>query len=123
MKAPLQTKKKIMKHCFLCGKKTGLATSFECRHVSLEKLRGFLCGDSAWGLCRIKQCLSGHLEYQDDVLVSTLTNWPEREIAHQFPKGISRDCTVIEPGHLSQLVCLSVVWKSPSRFYFKFNQV
>ncbi|XP_075839173.1 AN1-type zinc finger protein 4 isoform X5 [Microtus pennsylvanicus] len=31
VKAPLQTKKKIMKHCFLCGKKTGLATSFECR--------------------------------------------------------------------------------------------
>ncbi|NXV78318.1 ZFAN4 protein, partial [Atlantisia rogersi] len=24
-------KKKIAKHCFLCGKKTGLATSFECR--------------------------------------------------------------------------------------------
>ncbi|XP_051011107.1 AN1-type zinc finger protein 4 isoform X1 [Acomys russatus] len=31
VKAPLQSKKKIMKHCFLCGKKTGLATSFECR--------------------------------------------------------------------------------------------
>ncbi|XP_028609391.1 AN1-type zinc finger protein 4 [Grammomys surdaster] len=31
VKAPLQTKKKITKHCFLCGKKTGLATSFECR--------------------------------------------------------------------------------------------
>ncbi|KAL6082987.1 hypothetical protein STEG23_028239, partial [Scotinomys teguina] len=30
VKAPLQTKKKITKHCFLCGKKTGLATSFEC---------------------------------------------------------------------------------------------
>nr|XP_044993114.1 AN1-type zinc finger protein 4 [Jaculus jaculus] len=31
VKTPLQTKKKITKHCFLCGKKTGLATSFECR--------------------------------------------------------------------------------------------
>ncbi|XP_005411863.1 PREDICTED: AN1-type zinc finger protein 4 isoform X2 [Chinchilla lanigera] len=32
MKAPLQTKKKTTtKHCFLCGKKTGLATSYECR--------------------------------------------------------------------------------------------
>ncbi|XP_051059610.1 AN1-type zinc finger protein 4 isoform X5 [Phodopus roborovskii] len=31
VKAPLQAKKKITKHCFLCGKKTGLATSFECR--------------------------------------------------------------------------------------------
>ncbi|XP_032693436.1 AN1-type zinc finger protein 4 isoform X2 [Lontra canadensis] len=29
--APIQTKKKATKHCFLCGKKTGLATSFECR--------------------------------------------------------------------------------------------
>ncbi|XP_022355450.1 AN1-type zinc finger protein 4 isoform X2 [Enhydra lutris kenyoni] len=29
--APIQTKKKAMKHCFLCGKKTGLATSYECR--------------------------------------------------------------------------------------------
>ncbi|KAM6265722.1 AN1-type zinc finger protein 4 isoform 1-T2 [Porphyrio hochstetteri] len=27
----IQAKKKITKHCFLCGKKTGLATSFECR--------------------------------------------------------------------------------------------
>lgn len=33
VKAPLQTKKKVTKHCFLCGKKTGLATSFECRQV------------------------------------------------------------------------------------------
>lgn len=32
VKAPLQTKKKAAaKHCFLCGKKTGLATSYECR--------------------------------------------------------------------------------------------
>ncbi|KAM6156456.1 AN1-type zinc finger protein 4 [Erethizon dorsatum] len=32
VKAPLQTKKKATtKHCFLCGKKTGLATSYECR--------------------------------------------------------------------------------------------
>ncbi|XP_045884051.1 AN1-type zinc finger protein 4 isoform X2 [Meles meles] len=29
--APIQTKKKSTKHCFLCGKKTGLATSYECR--------------------------------------------------------------------------------------------
>ncbi|XP_032868630.1 AN1-type zinc finger protein 4 isoform X1 [Amblyraja radiata] len=29
--APTQTKKKNAKHCFLCGKKTGLATSYECR--------------------------------------------------------------------------------------------
>ncbi|KAM9285494.1 AN1-type zinc finger protein 4 isoform 1-T1 [Morus bassanus] len=27
----IQVKKKITKHCFLCGKKTGLATSYECR--------------------------------------------------------------------------------------------
>ncbi|XP_037256813.1 AN1-type zinc finger protein 4 isoform X2 [Falco biarmicus] len=27
----VQAKKKIAKHCFLCGKKTGLATSYECR--------------------------------------------------------------------------------------------
>nr|XP_025140723.1 AN1-type zinc finger protein 4 isoform X2 [Bubalus bubalis] len=31
VKAPVQTKKKAAKHCFLCGKKTGLATSYECR--------------------------------------------------------------------------------------------
>ncbi|XP_045139614.1 AN1-type zinc finger protein 4 isoform X4 [Echinops telfairi] len=31
VKAPIQTKKKPGKHCFLCGKKTGLATSYECR--------------------------------------------------------------------------------------------
>lgn len=31
VKAPIQTKKKTAKHCFLCGKKTGLATSYECR--------------------------------------------------------------------------------------------
>uniref|UniRef100_UPI00398EC2C5 AN1-type zinc finger protein 4 isoform X1 n=1 Tax=Pristiophorus japonicus TaxID=55135 RepID=UPI00398EC2C5 len=31
VKAPNQTKKKNAKHCFLCGKKTGLATSYECR--------------------------------------------------------------------------------------------
>ncbi|MBN3285531.1 ZFAN4 protein, partial [Polyodon spathula] len=31
MKAPIQTKKKNSKHCFLCRKKTGLATSYECR--------------------------------------------------------------------------------------------
>ncbi|XP_010620795.1 AN1-type zinc finger protein 4 isoform X2 [Fukomys damarensis] len=32
VKAPLQAKKKTTaKHCFLCGKKTGLATSYECR--------------------------------------------------------------------------------------------
>ncbi|CAM4580751.1 unnamed protein product [Lepidochelys olivacea] len=27
----MQTKKRTTKHCFLCGKKTGLATSYECR--------------------------------------------------------------------------------------------
>uniref|UniRef100_A0A1A8RG71 Zinc finger, AN1-type domain 4 n=1 Tax=Nothobranchius rachovii TaxID=451742 RepID=A0A1A8RG71_9TELE len=31
VKAPVGTKKKSSKHCFLCGKKTGLATSYECR--------------------------------------------------------------------------------------------
>ncbi|XP_055281206.1 AN1-type zinc finger protein 4 isoform X2 [Moschus berezovskii] len=31
VKAPIQTKKKTTKHCFLCGKKTGLSTSYECR--------------------------------------------------------------------------------------------
>lgn len=31
VKAPAGTKKKGSKHCFLCGKKTGLATSYECR--------------------------------------------------------------------------------------------
>uniref|UniRef100_A0A8I3PMW6 Zinc finger AN1-type containing 4 n=1 Tax=Canis lupus familiaris TaxID=9615 RepID=A0A8I3PMW6_CANLF len=48
VKAPIQTKKKAAKHCFLCGKKTGLATSYECRQVGwLEKLRCSLCGDPA----------------------------------------------------------------------------
>ncbi|XP_052428113.1 AN1-type zinc finger protein 4-like [Carassius gibelio] len=31
VKVPSGTKKKSSKHCFLCGKKTGLATSYECR--------------------------------------------------------------------------------------------
>ncbi|KTG33003.1 hypothetical protein cypCar_00022735, partial [Cyprinus carpio] len=31
VKIPSGTKKKSSKHCFLCGKKTGLATSYECR--------------------------------------------------------------------------------------------
>ncbi|XP_062319297.1 AN1-type zinc finger protein 4 [Osmerus eperlanus] len=31
VKAPLCGKKKNFKHCFLCGKKTGLANSYECR--------------------------------------------------------------------------------------------
>ncbi|XP_051507265.1 AN1-type zinc finger protein 4-like isoform X2 [Myxocyprinus asiaticus] len=31
MKVPTGTKKKSSKHCFQCGKKTGLATSYECR--------------------------------------------------------------------------------------------
>ncbi|KAJ8418245.1 hypothetical protein AAFF_G00139540 [Aldrovandia affinis] len=31
VKACAGSKKKASKHCFLCGKKTGLATSFECR--------------------------------------------------------------------------------------------
>ncbi|KAM8858372.1 AN1-type zinc finger protein 4 isoform 2-T4 [Spinachia spinachia] len=31
VKAPAASKKKSSKHCFLCGKKTGLATSYECR--------------------------------------------------------------------------------------------
>ncbi|XP_047207415.1 AN1-type zinc finger protein 4 isoform X2 [Girardinichthys multiradiatus] len=31
VKAPTGTKKKSSKHCFRCGKKTGLATSYECR--------------------------------------------------------------------------------------------
>ncbi|XP_029608172.1 AN1-type zinc finger protein 4 [Salmo trutta] len=31
VKVPLANKKKKSKHCFLCGKKTGLATSYECR--------------------------------------------------------------------------------------------
>nr|XP_046190554.1 AN1-type zinc finger protein 4-like [Oncorhynchus gorbuscha]XP_046190555.1 AN1-type zinc finger protein 4-like [Oncorhynchus gorbuscha]XP_046190556.1 AN1-type zinc finger protein 4-like [Oncorhynchus gorbuscha]XP_046190557.1 AN1-type zinc finger protein 4-like [Oncorhynchus gorbuscha]XP_046190559.1 AN1-type zinc finger protein 4-like [Oncorhynchus gorbuscha]XP_046190560.1 AN1-type zinc finger protein 4-like [Oncorhynchus gorbuscha] len=31
VKVPLSRKKKSSKHCFLCGKKTGLATSYECR--------------------------------------------------------------------------------------------
>lgn len=31
VKAPTGSKKKNSKHCFLCGKKTGLATSYECR--------------------------------------------------------------------------------------------
>lgn len=32
VKAPTGTKKKSSKHCFLCGKKTGLASSYECRY-------------------------------------------------------------------------------------------
>ncbi|XP_056292037.1 AN1-type zinc finger protein 4 isoform X1 [Pseudoliparis swirei] len=31
VKAPTGSKKRSSKHCFLCGKKTGLATSYECR--------------------------------------------------------------------------------------------
>ncbi|XP_029030821.1 AN1-type zinc finger protein 4 [Betta splendens] len=31
VKAPTGSKKKSSKHCFFCGKKTGLATSYECR--------------------------------------------------------------------------------------------
>ncbi|XP_063048221.1 AN1-type zinc finger protein 4 [Engraulis encrasicolus] len=31
VKPPLSSKKKGSKHCFFCGKKTGLATSYECR--------------------------------------------------------------------------------------------
>ncbi|XP_061545484.1 LOW QUALITY PROTEIN: AN1-type zinc finger protein 4 [Phycodurus eques] len=31
VKAPTASKKKSSKHCFLCGKKTGLASSYECR--------------------------------------------------------------------------------------------
>ncbi|XP_020503764.2 AN1-type zinc finger protein 4 [Labrus bergylta] len=31
VKAPKGSKKKSSKHCFLCGRKTGLATSYECR--------------------------------------------------------------------------------------------
>ncbi|KAL0964595.1 hypothetical protein UPYG_G00326200 [Umbra pygmaea] len=31
VKVPLSSKKKSSKHCFLCGKKTGLASSYECR--------------------------------------------------------------------------------------------
>ncbi|CAJ1067659.1 AN1-type zinc finger protein 4 isoform X1 [Xyrichtys novacula] len=31
VKAPTGSKKKSSKHCFLCGRKTGLATSYECR--------------------------------------------------------------------------------------------
>ncbi|XP_014350602.1 AN1-type zinc finger protein 4 isoform X4 [Latimeria chalumnae] len=31
VKPLIQTKNKNTKHCFLCGKKTGLATSYECR--------------------------------------------------------------------------------------------
>ncbi|KAK0130971.1 AN1-type zinc finger protein 4 [Merluccius polli] len=31
VKAPVGSKKKSAKHCFLCGRKTGLATSYECR--------------------------------------------------------------------------------------------
>lgn len=31
VKAPAGGKKKSSKHCFLCAKKTGLATSYECR--------------------------------------------------------------------------------------------
>ncbi|XP_071016390.1 AN1-type zinc finger protein 4-like isoform X1 [Oncorhynchus clarkii lewisi] len=34
VKVPLAKKKKKSKRCFLCGKKTGLATSYECRFTS-----------------------------------------------------------------------------------------
>lgn len=36
VKAPTGSKKKSSKHCFLCGKKTGLATSYECRQEHLQ---------------------------------------------------------------------------------------
>ncbi|XP_048195241.1 AN1-type zinc finger protein 4 isoform X2 [Perognathus longimembris pacificus] len=48
VKASLQTKKKTTKHCFLCGKKTGLATSYECRQMWKQ----LLCISS---LCRSSQ--------------------------------------------------------------------
>lgn len=32
VKAPTSSKKKSSKHCFLCGRKTGLASSYECRY-------------------------------------------------------------------------------------------
>ncbi len=37
VKAPTGSKKKSSKHCFLCGKKTGLATSYECRYKCLQR--------------------------------------------------------------------------------------
>ncbi|XP_029788002.1 AN1-type zinc finger protein 4 isoform X2 [Suricata suricatta] len=47
VKAPIQTKKKAAKHCFLCGKKTGLATSYECRQMWKQLLRiSSLCRNS-----------------------------------------------------------------------------
>ena len=36
VKPPTGSKKKSSKHCFLCGKKTGLATSYECRYKCLQ---------------------------------------------------------------------------------------
>lgn len=36
VKNPTGSKKKSSKHCFLCGKKTGLATSYECRYKCLQ---------------------------------------------------------------------------------------
>ncbi|XP_061315272.1 AN1-type zinc finger protein 4 isoform X3 [Pezoporus flaviventris] len=36
----IQVKKKITKHCFLCGKKTGLATTYECRREQLFEKEG-----------------------------------------------------------------------------------
>ncbi|KAK2507080.1 hypothetical protein MC885_018270 [Smutsia gigantea] len=44
VKAPTHTKKKTAKHCFLCGKKTGLATSYECRQ-EIES-NGRICGNN-----------------------------------------------------------------------------
>ncbi|KAF0872694.1 ZFAN4 protein, partial [Crocuta crocuta] len=49
VKASIQTKKKAAKHCFLCGKKTGLATSYECRQkcdYSHEIFLCFRCGNN-----------------------------------------------------------------------------
>ncbi|XP_077207039.1 AN1-type zinc finger protein 4 isoform X3 [Paroedura picta] len=35
----VQTKKKIAKHCCFCGKKTGLATSYECRRLNQDFMK------------------------------------------------------------------------------------
>ncbi|EMP27055.1 AN1-type zinc finger and ubiquitin domain-containing protein 1 [Chelonia mydas] len=49
----MQTKKKTTKHCFLCGKKTGLATSYECRYAEYitKMVKMYGCDQTkGWGV-------------------------------------------------------------------------
>lgn len=51
VKAPTGSKKKSTKHCFLCGKKTGLATSYECRYKSLQPVSHSFNHSVSYSVC------------------------------------------------------------------------